>query len=279
MEIPNEIRELLERLNSQDGKTYIVGGSVRDSFFGMATLDYDFATTLLPTEVKGFLSDDIYKVNDYAIEYGSLEVEIKAAKEYNVQITTLRKEDEYKDLRHPSKIEFVKDVKTDGLRRDFTMNAVYYNGEYLDFFCGIEDIKNKRIKTVVDPKLSFNTDPLRILRGLRFCALLGFYMEENTKNAAFIKGELLNTLSKERKVQELLKLLSGDFAFEVISEYLDLFLICFPFINGESLKRNDFKDKDFKNKDIYGRLAVLCKGKEQEAKEFLPKKLMKLIKH
>lgn len=105
-----------------------------------------------------------------------------------LEITTFRADGEYRDSRHPQSVEFVEDVEQDLKRRDFTVNAMAYNNErgLVDLFGGREDIENRIIRTVGEPDARFKEDALRIMRALRFSSVLGFEIEEKTKNQYLI---------------------------------------------------------------------------------------------
>ena len=95
-------------------------------------------------------------------------------------ITTLRKESAYLDYRHPSKITFVKDLKIDYLRRDFTINALYMDEtlKIIDYTNGVNDLKNHLLRMIGDPYLRTKEDPLRILRAVRFAITFDLKIEE-----------------------------------------------------------------------------------------------------
>ena len=168
---------IFDLLQKNGYKVYLVGGSVRDSLLKIEYTDYDF-TTNCPIDMlyEIFIG---YKINCLNKYLSSIKVYIDN-KEY--QITTFRKEDEYIDFRHPSKVELSDRIEDDLVRRDFTINALAYNPKegIIDLFNGQKDLDNRIIRTINDPFLRFSQDPLRILRALRFCSKLDFIIEPKT---------------------------------------------------------------------------------------------------
>ena len=155
---------------------------------------------------------------DTGIKHGTLTV-LCEGEPY--EVTTYRVDGEYEDHRHPKSVTFTDSLIGDLSRRDFTMNAICYSERdgFVDMFSGIEDIKNRVIRAVGDPSVRFDEDALRILRAIRFAAVLGFEIEENTAKSAEEKAHLLASVSAERIYAEWKKLVGGDFAYEVILKY------------------------------------------------------------
>ncbi len=220
--INKEAEKALFLLSQNGYEAYLVGGCVRDSILKRPFEDYDITTNALPTEVKEVFKN--FKTVDTGIKHGTVTVIIE---KLPIEITTYRIDGEYSDNRHPDKVEYSRNIKDDLSRRDFTMNAICYNGEILDVFGGIEDIANKMIKCVGAPSKRFTEDALRVLRALRFSACLGFDIEQKTSDSIFTCAHLLKKVSGERISSELKKLLCGDFANDVISKYGGVFDILF----------------------------------------------------
>ena len=146
------------------------------------------------------------------------------------EVTTYRTESDYKDGRHPDKINFDSTLKEDLSRRDFTINALAYNEKdgVIDYFGGIDDLNNKIIRSVGNPNDRFKEDALRILRALRFSSVLNFKIDEETALAIHNNKELLDTISKERINKELIRLLAGENVLNVLLEYKDIFGYLIP---------------------------------------------------
>ena len=213
------VRLIMKRLNSYGRRADIVGGCVRDFLLDKKPYDFDITTDATPDEMREIFSD--MKTLDIGIKHGTLTV---IYEDVPYEITTYRVEREYIDHRHPSSVTFSRTLSDDLSRRDFTMNAICYNENdgFTDLYSGIEDIKNKTIRAVKDPYERFDEDALRIMRAIRFAATLGFSIEEKTKAALFDKAHLLAFISKERILAEWRKLISGEYAYEVISEFSDI---------------------------------------------------------
>lgn len=129
-------------------------------------------------------------------------------KNINFEITTFRREKKYLDNRHPEKIKYVKKLKIDLKRRDFTMNSICLTSDlnYIDYFNGRDDINKKIIRMIGNPQKRLREDSLRILRAIRFATTLDFELEENLKNSIKQYGYLLNNLSYFYKKKELEKI-------------------------------------------------------------------------
>lgn len=206
-------------------QVYLVGGSVRDILLNQDPHDYDIATSAKPKEVFNLFKD--YKIKTEGINEGSLTLIIN---DNEYEITTFRLEDEYKDHRHPSKVEYTTNLSDDLKRRDFTINALAYNPStgLIDLYNGLTDIKNRLIRTIGKPDKRFNEDALRILRALRFGAQLDFTIEENTSKSIFKNKELLNYLSAERIAEEFIKIILSVNCDKILIEYKEIFYQIYP---------------------------------------------------
>lgn len=206
MNLPIDVKKIIDCLYEKGFEAYAVGGCVRDSLMGVEPKDYDITTNALPEQIKGFFSKTI----DTGIEHGTVTVVENGE---NYEITTYRIDGEYLDNRRPKEVVFTPSLKEDLLRRDFTINAIAYNDRngYIDFFNGQEHIKEKKIIAVGEAEKRFDEDSLRIYRGIRFACQLGFDIDKDTKNAMVVKGYLTKNLSVERIREEILKALKSDF--------------------------------------------------------------------
>lgn len=229
IEISNDIKKIMDLVKSRGYEIYLVGGFVRDSLLGVKTNDVDMTTNATPNIIKDILKD--YKLNDEFRNYGCIKLE---ANEYNVEITTYRKEYDYKKHRRPSIVEFVDNLKEDLKRRDFTINALCYDGEKLvDLYDGIKDLNNKVIRTIGDPLVRFEEDALRILRALRFSSALGFQIEDSLLKAINQKCYLVNELNKGIKEREIKKIQEGKYYEQLLTNYRDLMKKIFASSKGE----------------------------------------------
>ena len=181
---------------------YLVGGSVRDYLLKGDIDDLDVCADATPNDVKSFYSGEA----TYAFEkMGAVTLKYEG---YRFDLTTLREEGDYVDFRHPSFIHFVKDLKVDVRRRDFTVNALYLDKDLnvLDYVDGQKDLSNKIIRVIGDPNTRLKEDPLRILRALRFSLDFNFKIEESLEKAMKENIELLKKLNVEKIKQELKKI-------------------------------------------------------------------------
>ncbi|MHB8362700.1 MAG: CCA tRNA nucleotidyltransferase [Patescibacteria group bacterium] len=188
-------------------QSYLVGGSIRDILMNKNDLhDYDIATDATP--------DDLKKMFKHAIAFGEKFGTILVIYNgFNFEITTFRTESDYKDQRHPEKVVFIKDIREDLKRRDFTMNAIAFDmrsNTIIDIFNGQKDIKNKIIKCVGDPDLRFDEDPLRLIRAVRFYVQLNFDIDKTTYTSIKNNAYKIATVSKERIRDEFMRMISFD---------------------------------------------------------------------
>ena len=223
MQLSSEVKFVLNRLNEAGYEAYLVGGSVRDFLLNKHNKDIDITTNAIPEEVKRIFVD--FPVIDTGIKHGTVTIL------YNnlpIEITTYRIDGEYQDSRHPKEVKFTSSLKEDLSRRDFTINAMAYNNELIDYYGGRDDLKNKMLRAVGNPNKRFEEDALRILRGLRFASNLGFSIEEKTILAMRENKLLLKNISSERIQNELNAILLGDYVKDVMLDYYDIFEVILP---------------------------------------------------
>lgn len=201
--IPPEAEHILSVLRKNGYEACLVGGCVRDMLMDITPHDYDI-TTSAPPEITLSLFE---KTVPTGIKHGTVTV-IENGTPF--EVTTYRSDGKYSDCRRPESVTFVKSLREDLARRDFTSNAIAYGGDGIkDYFGGAEDIKNGILRAVGDPSLRFKEDALRILRLFRFASVLGFTPEEKTLKAALEGSPLLRKISSERILAELKKALEG----------------------------------------------------------------------
>ncbi len=243
MILTDDVKFIISRLEAFGYRADVVGGPVRDYLLGKIPDDYDITTAATPEETKAVFSD--FKTVDTGIKHGTVTLILNGSP---YEITTYRIDGEYKDARHPESVYFTTLIEEDLSRRDFTMNAIAYNPKdgITDPFGGERDINSGIIRTVGEPEKRFTEDALRILRGVRFAARLGFEIEEATAAAMHKHKELLGMVSVERIYTEWHKLLSGDFATGVLSEFSDVIRVFLPEIaDAEISVLRDFSEYDY----------------------------------
>jgi tRNA nucleotidyltransferase (CCA-adding enzyme) len=204
IEIPIDVQKIIDTLENVGFEAYIVGGCVRDAIRGESPKDWDIATSALPAQVKALFLRTI----DTGLKHGTVTV-LQNRQRY--EVTTYRIDGEYLDSRRPETVTFAKKIEEDLSRRDFTVNAIAYSPKrgFADPFNGREDIKRGLIKCVGNAKSRFNEDALRMLRAIRFAAVLGFDVDESALQAASELKETLANISAERIREELCKLIGG----------------------------------------------------------------------
>lgn len=224
MKVNNNVKLVLKMINDHNFSAYIVGGAVRDYLLGKPINDYDVTTNAKPEDLIDIFSG--YKLITTGIKHGTVGIVIKGEV---IEVTTFRKESNYSDYRRPDEVVFVDDLYEDLSRRDFTINALAYDENVIDYFDGISDIKNKIIRTVGNPYIRFEEDPLRILRALRFSTKLDFEINYETSEAILNTYQLLDKISVERIMIELDKMLSEANFSKVLDKYHQVFKYLFNF--------------------------------------------------
>ncbi|MEX1052630.1 MAG: HD domain-containing protein, partial [Patescibacteria group bacterium] len=209
LKLPNYVISFMREFSSKGHQIYLVGGVVRDLIAGKKT-DWnlaDFATSARPQEIVG-----MFKKTFYENQFGTVGVEKTIeGKKFIFEVTTFRTESEYKDKRHPTYINWADKIEEDLGRRDFTINAMAHNGKNLvDPFKGQEDLKNKLIRAVGEPKKRFSEDALRLMRAIRFSSQMGFLIEDKTRESIKENAKLITKISAERIRDELLKIIGSD---------------------------------------------------------------------
>ena len=243
MNIPQGTDEILNRLTAAGFQAYAVGGCVRDSLLGTVPGDWDICTSALPEETEACFSD--LRVVETGLKHGTVTVIFQGVP---YEITTFRSDGNYLDHRRPQQVNFVRTLKEDLLRRDFTINAmaVGLDEEIQDPFGGRQDLTDGIIRCVGDPDTRFTEDALRILRGLRFASRLGFSIAPETAAAMERNKNLLSYVSGERIYKELTGILIGTYAQSVLEQYGGVLAAVLPEIQPSMgfLQRNPFHNRD-----------------------------------
>ena len=223
--IPDGARYILQTLNSAGHEAYLVGGCVRDLLRGVEPHDWDICTSALPEETERCFADR--RVIETGLKHGTVTV-LEEGEPY--EITTYRTEGPYSDSRRPDFVRFVPGLEEDLARRDFTMNAIAMDlqGNLRDPYGGVDDIKAGLIRCVGEPGHRFQEDGLRVMRALRFAAVFGYEIEEQTAETGHENRAMLNRVAEERINVELHKLLVGKDAGNVLRQYPDVFCQFWP---------------------------------------------------
>ena len=151
---------IIKTLQGEGFEAYLVGGSVRNALLKGTTTDFDITTSATPEDIMALFPHTI----PTGLQHGTVTIVLDHVP---YEVTTYRTEGEYLDSRHPSSVQFVRDLDLDLMRRDFTINAMAYNpvtGDLVDRFGGREDLRIRMIRAVGNPSERFHEDALRIIR-------------------------------------------------------------------------------------------------------------------
>lgn len=192
------------RLHDAGHQALFAGGAVRDALLGRDPHDIDIATSATPDQVEALFDKTVAVGKAFGVI-----VVVMDGVEY--EVATFRKEAGYEDGRHPTEVQF-SDAREDAKRRDFTVNGLFYDpasDEIIDHVDGVRDIDRRMLRAVGDPFERFEEDRLRMMRGVRFTANLGFDLDPATEEAISRESRHLPEVSAERIRDELLKILRG----------------------------------------------------------------------
>src|SRR3990167_2016871 len=212
--ISADIKKIVKKLTTSGFEISIVGGAVRQMLQGRKITDWDLTTNAKPEQIQKLFAKSFCNNRFGTVGVPILDGQI-------VQITTYRTEEKYTDKRHPDVIVWGKNLEEDLKRRDFTINAMALrkveSGKLkvesfvlVDPFDGQKDLSDKIIRAVGKPDKRFAEDALRLLRAVRFAAVLGFEIEEETKKAIKKNADLLSEISGERIRDEFFKIIDSE---------------------------------------------------------------------
>lgn len=228
---------VLYKLHEAGYEAYLVGGSVRDLLLDGKPKDFDVATNARPEKVRQLFRNSRLIGRRFKLAHVFFGPEI-------IEVATFRTshpEQEHPDARRSEMGLLVRDnvygtLEDDAWRRDFSVNALYYNiadFSVIDYTGGMSDLKKQTIRILGDPKLRYTEDPVRILRAIRFAAKLNFTMEEKTESSIMPMKALLTSVPASRLFEDVLKLFycgHARRAFELTRHY-GLFELLFPQTN------------------------------------------------
>lgn len=201
-QLPLPVQVCCDTLRKAGYAAHPVGGCVRDLLLGRKPGDWDVTTSAHPEQVQTLFSHTI----PTGIKHGTITV---IQENILIEVTTFRLESSYGDSRHPDAVSFETNLTGDLARRDFTVNAMALDEHLnvIDPFGGKADLERKLIRAVGEPQRRFSEDALRILRGVRFAAQLGFDIEPDTAAAMKVCAPLVDKVSAERIKTEVEKTL------------------------------------------------------------------------
>ena len=218
IKLTKDIKDILNILNA-NGKGYIVGGYVRDYLLGLIPKDCDFCTDIDYSKLKDIFKD--YSPKEIGKAFGIIQIVYKG-KSY--EIAKLRRDVTFTSFRNIAEVEFINDIYEDLKRRDFTVNAIAYNGSNLIYLSQveIEDIKNRVLRFVGNGKKRIEEDPLRILRGIRIAGEKKLLILEETKQEIEECKNEIKRVSIERVQDEFFKMLKGENSSNSFKSLYDL---------------------------------------------------------
>lgn len=225
--VPPQARRVIEVLEAAGFEAWCVGGFVRDSLLGRPVSDIDIACSALWPQTEEACLAAGMRVHRTGEKHGTVTVVCDDAA---FEVTTFRVDGAYSDARHPDEVRFVRSLKEDLARRDFTINAMAYHPlrGLADPFGGLEDARRGIVRTVGDPAQRFGEDALRILRACRFSSQLGFSLDGATYQAMLESKRGLLRVSSERITAELQKLLLGDNVRDALLRTVDVLSAVLP---------------------------------------------------
>jgi len=208
--LPQELLFVWKKILDNGYQAYLVGGCVRDILLERKPKDWDITTNAKPEEILEIFKERAFYKNRFGtvgIKTNSEDESLKV-----IEVTTFRTEGRYLDFRHPEKVVFTETLENDLKRRDFTINALAldYEGKIIDYFNGLEDLKNKKIKAVGNPEERFYEDALRMMRAIRLACEFNFKIEEKTFLAIQKNKELINYIAYERIRDEFNRIIMSE---------------------------------------------------------------------
>lgn len=208
-----DIVSVVRKLMRANHQVMLAGGCVRDALLKRNPYDFDLATSATPDEVLKIFPKAVTVGKQFGVIILTFnatdESGIEPYDKFKIEVATFRREGAYKDGRRPEIVEYTKSAKEDAERRDFTVNALFYDFKtcsIVDYVSGEKDLNSRLLRTVGDPYKRFDEDKLRILRMARFAAQLGFDIESETLKAATALAPQIVQVSKERITEEFKKI-------------------------------------------------------------------------
>lgn len=249
---PNALK-VLNRLHHENYEACLVGGGVRDLLLGISPKDFDVATNAKPNDVSRLFRNSMLIGRRFRIvhvQFGREIIEVTTFRASEEHYPAAEHQPEYKRSEHRNsphmplarkkdktgmiiQDNIFGDISQDAGRRDFTVNALYYNiadSSVIDFNGGYQDIKDKVIRLIGDPETRYQEDPVRMLRAIRFCAKLNFTLEPKTAKPIKHLAYLINNVPSARLSEEIFKVYhsgAGQEAHRLLCQY-GLFELLFP---------------------------------------------------
>ena len=232
--ISEQALRVLYRLRQENFQAHLVGGGVRDLLLGHEPKDFDVATDATPEQVRQVFRNCRLIGRRFRLAHVHFGRDI-------IEVATFRGsgsddgEDADRQVRDGLIVcdNIYGTIEEDALRRDFTINALYYDiadFALIDYAGGLDDLRAGRLRLIGDPVKRYREDPVRMLRAVRFACKLGFSIEPATEQPLFELGRLLRDIPAARLFDELLKLFHSGYGLEVFEKlrHYGLFGHLFP---------------------------------------------------
>ncbi len=220
-QIDEHTLKVLYRLARCGYKAYLVGGGVRDLLLGRKPKDFDVGTDATPNQVKKLFRNCFLVGRRFRLAH------VRFGPDSLVEVATFRRQAQPDDMpEDPSDhFLFTENIfgtpQEDAFRRDFTINALFYDIEtfsVIDYVGGLEDLRLRRLRVIGDPRVRFTEDPVRMLRALEFAARLGFSLDEAAREAIYERAPLIAEAAPARIREELMELFRHKVAAGVLRE-------------------------------------------------------------
>lgn len=211
---PDALR-IIERLRASGHSAYVVGGAVRDLLVGKKPKDFDIVTDATPGRIKKIFWNSRIIGKRFRLVHVFFEKEI-------FEVCTFR------SLKEGTVGNSYGTMDEDVLRRDFTLNALYYDPRdeiVIDYVGGVEDVRRGLVKPLIPLKVIFKEDPVRMIRAAKYSAMIGFRLPWNVKLAIRREARLLSDVSVSRLSEEIAKILGSGKAVQVFGSLIDLKLL------------------------------------------------------
>jgi poly(A) polymerase len=205
-----------ETLQQAGFEAYIVGGAVRDLILGITPKDFDVATNATPDQVKSHFRRAIIIGRRFRLVHVMFGSETIETSTFRAPHTTSAPTDAHGRVLADNTFG---EQHEDAARRDFTVNALYYDPcteDVLDYHDGVRDIRQRRLRMIGDPETRYREDPVRMLRAVRFAAKLGFEIDSDTRAPIGRLADLIENVPAARLFDEMLKLLTSGHAVACI---------------------------------------------------------------